>query len=214
MRARRARRSTAALALAAFFVAGAAVADEDSVRPPLSSSRAGPAEPQGLADVIRAGGIPIFPSLGRVDDPFANGEADTTRAQPLLGTKPAWTLVARDWAGTQLLRGDHVSLTDQLRLSRSTRMVVMRVSLADSRFSPFMQIGLGEWRIDTELVPVLPHDTEPAAQRGGGWEIRVAKRWRVGLELDYTVLYREQHEPQMISGPRLLSGYLATRISF
>ena len=123
-------------------------------------------------------------------------------------------MVARDWAGTQLLRGDHVSLTDQLRLSRSTRMVVMRVSLADSRFSPFMQIGLGEWRIDTELVPVLPHDTEPAAQLGGGWEIRVAKRWRVGLELDYTVLYREQHEPQMISGPRLLSGYLATRISF
>jgi hypothetical protein len=66
----------------------------------------------------------------------------------------------------------------------------------------------------TDLMPGLPYDRELATQLGGGLELQLARRWKLAFELDYTVLYREQHEPQMVAGPHILGTFLASRAEF
>lgn len=164
-----------------------------------------------LADAIHDGGIALFPREGY----GTRGSSALARqdVERWVGVTPHLSLVARDWSGVQLLMGGHVSVTDQLRLSRSSRMVVSRVRLADGRLAPFLQVGLGQWRVDTDLMPVLPRDVELATQIGGGFELSLAPRWRLAIEYDYTVLYREDHRPEQIS-PRIWGAFVATRASF
>lgn len=130
-----------------------------------------------------------------------------------LGASPQVSLVARDWGASQLLVGQ-LTLTDQLRVIRSIRMVVSRVRLANGRLSPFAQLGLGQWRVDNDLLPLLPRDVELAGQAGGGCEFALARAAALAVEVDYTVLYREQHQPQMVTGPRIVGAYLAARAVF
>ncbi|MDP9036149.1 MAG: porin family protein [Myxococcota bacterium] len=129
------------------------------------------------------------------------------------GLSPHVSLVARDWGGAQLLVG-HLAVTDQFRLSRSSRMVVTRVRLADGRFSPFAQIGVGQWRVDTDLMPVLPRDVELASQLGGGFEATLWQHATAALEADYTALYREGRAAQAMPGPHLWGCFLVARASF
>jgi hypothetical protein len=133
--------------------------------------------------------------------------------QKWFGLSPHVSLVARDWAGAQLLLG-HLVLTDQLRLSRSSRMVVTRFRLADGRIAPFVHIGLGQWRVDTDLMPVLPQDVELATQIGAGFEIALSRRAALAVEADDTILIREAREPQMIAGPHVWGTFLAARAAF
>jgi hypothetical protein len=132
---------------------------------------------------------------------------------PWLGSSTHVSLVARDWSGAQLLMG-HLMLTDELRLSRSCRMVLTRLRLVDGRFTPFFQAGIGQWRVDTDLMPFLPRDVELAGQTGGGFELAVGSVATIALEADYTILYREQHEPQMVSEPRPWVAFVAARARF
>ncbi|MDP9150707.1 MAG: porin family protein [Myxococcota bacterium] len=129
------------------------------------------------------------------------------------GLSPHVSLVARDWGGAQLLVG-HLAVTDQVRLSRSSRMVVTRVRLADGRLSPFAQIGVGQWRVDTDLMPVLPRDVELASQLGGGFELALWQHATAALEADYTALYREGRQAQAMPGPHLWGCFLVARASF
>jgi hypothetical protein len=131
----------------------------------------------------------------------------------LFGVSPHLSLVARDWGGSQILIGN-LMLTDQLRLSRSCRMIVSRVRLADGRVAPFMQAGLGQWRVDTDLMPAMPRDVQIAAQLGGGFELGLGEHIAIALETDYTVLYREEHGPQMSPGSRPWVTFLAARALF
>jgi hypothetical protein len=137
----------------------------------------------------------------------------STPEAPWLVVSPHVSLVARDWSGAQLLVG-HLMLTDQVRLSRSCRMLLSRVRIAAGRFAPFAQAGLGQWRVDTDLMPTMPRDVEMAGQLGGGFEFAVSRSATIALEADYTILYREQHEPQMISEPRPWVTFLAARARF
>ena len=155
------------------------------------------------------GGAALLPS----DSGLFGQRRDPQLESRMFGGTPSLSLVARDWGGTQVLMGQ-TSVGDTLRLSRSIRMVVTRVRLSEGKVAPFASLGLGQWRVDTDLVPALPRDTELATQLGGGVELRIAPRWCVALELDYTVLYREQHEPQMVSGPHLWATVLGTRATF
>ena len=161
-----------------------------------------------LSDAIRKGEVALFPR----EHPYVRTGAPSASSQQerWFGVSPHLSLVARDWGGSQLLLG-HASVTDIVRLSRSSRMVVSRLRLADGRLAPFTQIGIGQWRTDTDLMPVLPRDTELAAQFGGGFEFRVAHGCELALEMDYTILYREEHEPQHVPVPRIWGAFLATR---
>jgi hypothetical protein len=142
----------------------------------------------------------------------ANAHGDRNELK-WFGLSPHVSLIARDWGGAQLLVG-HLALTDRLRLSRSSRMFVSRVRLADGRFAPFAHVGLGQWRVDTDLMPVLPRDVELAAQYGFGFELAITRRVTLAIEGDHTILIRDQHEPQMIAAPNLFGGFVGARALF
>jgi hypothetical protein len=132
---------------------------------------------------------------------------------PGLYVSPELSVVARDWSGAQPLVG-RLAMTDRLRLSRSSRVIISRLRLAYGPVVPFAQAGFGQWRVDTDLMPVMPRDVEPAGVFGAGIEFCADSTTAMGLETDYTILYREQHEPQMISGPHLWGTYFAARVGF
>jgi hypothetical protein len=166
-----------------------------------------------LADLLRDGPAVLFGQRwnhGRLEQTFS---APPPAEWKWFGDSPQMSLVARDWGATQLIAG-RLTVTDQMRLSRSIRMVVSRVRLGDGRITPFAQLGLGQWRIDTDLLPALPRDVELAAQTGGGFELALARRARLAVEIDYTILYRETHEPQMVTAPHMLTTFLAARAVF
>jgi len=133
------------------------------------------------------------------------------------GVAPSVTLVARDWGEAYRLAGDRLSLTDAMRLSSSTRMVVTRVRLSDShlsRITPFAQLGAGQWRTDTTIMPILQRSTEVAAQVGGGVELRLGAHWQIACETSATILIRDQRESESISATKLWSTTLASRFEF
>ena len=131
-----------------------------------------------------------------------------------VGVAPNVSLVARDWGAARRLAGGPLALTDALRVSRSCRMVMTRMRLGEGRLVPFAQLGLGQWRVDTDFVPHLPRDVELAAQFGAGVEMRLLPGWELAAETDLTVLYREEHEAQQISVPRMWGTFLASRVQF
>ena len=130
-----------------------------------------------------------------------------------LGTTPHVSFVARDWGVSQVLWG-HLTVADQLRLSRSSRMVVTRLRFAGGRLAPFAQVGVGQWRVDTSVIAALPTDVELAGQLGGGFELEIAPRTVLALEADCTGLYREGHDAQGVSSGQLWSTLLAARARF
>jgi len=130
-----------------------------------------------------------------------------------LGTSPHVSFVARDWGESQVLWG-HLTVADQLRLSRSSRMVVTRLRLAGGRFAPFVQMGIGQWRVDTSVIATLPTDVELAGQLGGGFEFAIAPSASLVLQADCTFIFPEGREPQMLSSGHLLGTLLAARARF
>jgi hypothetical protein len=131
--------------------------------------------------------------------------------QHWFGVAPRLSLIARDWNGSLRLAGDRLSLTDSIRLSASTRMVVGRARLSPTRFTPFIQVGVGQWRIDRVYMPLSPVSEEIAGQLGGGFELRLAKHWKAAVEANCTSLIREG---QTFQHNMLWSSFLASRVSF
>lgn len=137
-------------------------------------------------------------------------------ARRWVGLVPRMSLVARDWGASQLLVGN-LTVTDHLRLTHSSRMVVSRVRLAEGRLVPFAQLGVGEWRVDRTLVPALPLNQQLAAQAGAGFELAVAPSFAVAVEADWTLLWDDDlvtSQPQTIARPNLWGALLAARARF
>jgi len=126
--------------------------------------------------------------------------------------RPRTAVVARDWGGALALHGRGVA-TDDVRLSRSSRMVLGRVLLGDGTFVPFAHVGAGQWRYDPEVLPFMPRNQEYATQVAGGVEVRLSPNAAIVWEADYTVLCRERREPQNVPQPHLLGTFavLATK---
>lgn len=130
------------------------------------------------------------------------------------GVAPRVTLVARDWASSTRLAGDgRMNVTEQVRLSMSTRMVVSRARLSNTRFSPFLQIGIGQWRVDRNYLPLTPNTTEVASQVGTGFELRLKRSWQIAAETTATTLIREgQHNE--LPQTTMYSAFIASRVEF
>lgn len=129
------------------------------------------------------------------------------------GVAPRVTLVARDWASSTRLAGDRLSLVDGLRLSASTRMVVGRARLSGARFAPFVQVGLGQWRVDRNYLPFTPNSIEVAGQLGTGFELRLSHRWQIAAETSFTTLVREG-QSDSLPQTMLWSTSIASRLEF
>lgn len=125
---------------------------------------------------------------------------------------PDASLVARDWGGARMFVG-HLSPLDQIRLSHSSRMLVGRVRLPAGRVIPFAQLGLGQWRIDTDVVPNR-REVDYAAQLSYGFEYAITRFATVAFEADYTVLYRDQACSRRTNPPDLWGGFIAARAKF
>lgn len=161
-----------------------------------------------LGDVLRQAAGVLLPHE-------QHDQHDVEHVERWVGLAPRMSLVARDWGGSQLLVGN-LTLTDQLRLTRSSRMVVTRVRLAEGRLVPFAQLGVGEWRVDRTLVPALPLNEQLAAQAGAGFELAVAPSVAVALEADWTLLCNDDIAApgQTIVVPYLWGSLLAARARF
>ncbi len=134
-------------------------------------------------------------------------------AKPLLTPPLRVSMVARDWSGAYSLSGGTL-VSDQVRLSRSSRMVLTRVRADLGRIQPYVHTGLGEWRYDPAILTLLPRNQEYAIQLAAGFEYRVAKHARLAVEADYTILCREAREPQNNPVPRVLGGYAVLHAKF
>jgi len=130
------------------------------------------------------------------------------------GVAPRVTLVARDWASSTRLAGDRLSVVETMRLAASTRMVVGRARLSTTRFTPFIQMGLGQWRIDRNYLPQLPGSIEIASQLGTGFELRLTRRWQLAAEATMTSLIREGQTTSTIPQAMLWSTLVASQIEF
>ncbi len=142
------------------------------------------------------------------------------RLPPLGGSwfsfAPRTSLLARDWSAAKHLAGGQLLLTDAMRLTRSSRMVVSRLRFSEpgTRIIPFAQVAFGQWRVDNELMPRTAPDTELAAQGGVGIDLRVTRAWQLAAETDFTIIYRERNEAGHATAPRMWSTMLASRIEF
>jgi hypothetical protein len=172
-----------------------------------------------LGEVLRQGPAVLLP---REHDPehTEHGERTESSEVPLaerrwVGLAPRMSLVARDWGDSQLLVGN-LTLTDQMRLTRSSRMVVSRVRLAEGRLVPFAQLGVGEWRVDRSIMPALPLDQQLAAQAGAGFELTLTPDVVVAIETDCTLLWNDDTSMQMLAIARgnLWGSLLAARARF
>jgi hypothetical protein len=130
------------------------------------------------------------------------------------GVAPKMSLVLRDWASSTRLYGDSLSVVEQLRLVASTRMVVTRARLAThTRFTPFVQLGVGQWRVDRRFLPFTPDTEEVATQVGTGFELRLTRRWQLAAEATFTSLIREGQN-NSLPQTAMMSTYLASRVEF
>lgn len=117
---------------------------------------------------------------------------------------PSASVVARDWHGSMRLMGARTLVLDDLRATASNRMIVGRIA-TDSRISPFVQMGIGEWRIDPAMFPTARSYSELAGQVGTGLELRITSRFRIAGEATYTALYRDLHYTSDEVAPRILA---------
>lgn len=118
---------------------------------------------------------------------------------------PHASFVARDWGSALGVMGDALP-TDFIRITRSSRMGLFRLTLGDGMIRPYLHTALGEWRYDHDLLPYLPKDQEYASQFAGGMAVRIGKT-TVACEADYTVLLREKREPQNLPTPHVLGAF-------
>ena len=169
------------------------------------------AQTLNLAQIVRPShAAPEKPTL----PPRIHAEPDRVEpARPKLDLLRA-SVVARDWRGAFAVAGERSLLSDSFRLTRSSRMIVGRVTVGIGRLRPFAHLGLGEWRVDRDFLPLSPLDQEFATQLSGGVEMHLAKQTRLAWESDYTLLCREKREPQNLPTPRVLGAFAVLETKF
>jgi hypothetical protein len=173
-----------------------------------------------LNEAIRGGGgaqvLGPDESVPRAGVPGSIWLPDMSRAaSPSAPWTPDVSLVARDWGGARFFLG-HLSTTDRVRVGRSSRMVVGRVRVTAGRFVPFAELGLGQWRLGSDL-DVRRQEVSYATELGSGFELRLSSSATVAIEADHAFLLRETGWPTCArawSSARPWVGLLAARARF
>jgi hypothetical protein len=138
-------------------------------------------------------------------EPLSPEATGTEQRKPFFDlAAPTASVVARDWHGSLRIMGDHTLVLDDLRATASNRMVMGRLA-TDSRMSTFVQVGLGQWRIDPAMFPTARSYSEMAGQVGSGVELRLSSRVRIASEVTYTALYHDLHYTSDEVAPRILA---------
>jgi hypothetical protein len=130
----------------------------------------------------------------------------------VLGSELHIAIIARDWSEAYSLTDGRALLFDRVRLIRSNRMAVTRVSMAGGTFLPYAEMSFGQWRADTDLVPWLKSDLEAAAQVAGGIEVRFAPRCAFAWDVEETKIYPAQD--RNVPATRLFASFAALHVEF
>jgi len=123
------------------------------------------------------------------------------------------SLVMRDWKGAMSLLGRGAVASDQIRLTRSSRMLMGRITVGDGPIVPFVHFGAGEWRYDPDLVPFV-RNQEFASQFGAGLAVRISKHMAFAWETDYVILCRERREPQNVPNPYIIGSFGVLNVEY
>jgi hypothetical protein len=153
--------------------------------------------------------------------------------QPLLEAQPGlgrYSVVARDFDGPRLVMG-RLSATDQVRRGRSRRMMLLRGRLSDGPVTPFVQLGLGQYRVAPDVLGP-PHPLLLAGQAGAGIELSFTSWASLALEGDCTLVESapegtlqppittrtiavpDPHASRLVTSPAFWGGFLAFRAAF
>ena len=130
----------------------------------------------------------------------------------LLGGQLHIAIVARDWSEAYSLTDGRSLIFDRVRLIRSNRMAVTRVSVAGGNLLPYAEMSFGQWRADTDLVPWLKSDMEAAAQIAAGVEVHFARRCAFAWDVEETKIYPDQD--RNVPATRLFASFVALRAEF
>jgi hypothetical protein len=140
---------------------------------------------------------------------------DASRARVVASEASAWfgsgvmvSIVARDWQGATHLAGGPMSVTDAIRTSRASRMLVARVGLGGGKIVPYVHLGAGQWRDPDQRMRDAP--LEIAGEAGGGFETRIARACAIAVEYDWTSLYLEDHRSTGVS-PQMTGVFAVAR---
>jgi hypothetical protein len=133
---------------------------------------------------------------------------------PMFDLSPHASLVARDWRGSMKIAGARRTLIlDDIRPTASSRMLIGRIS-NDARLTTFVQVGVGEWRIDTVMFPYARSYAELAGQMGIGFDVQLAHDVRLAGEAQYTLLFRDLQYTSDEIAPRILAAVVALQATF
>lgn len=162
------------------------------------------AGPTAASDPSRHGGVAREGSSTAERDVVTTASMGAEKPALMDLSAPSLSVVARDWHGSMRLMGDRTLVLDDLRATASNRMVITRLA-TEGRLSTFVQVGVGEWRIDPAMFPTARSYSEIAGQLGGGFELRLSSRTRIASEVSYTALYRDLHYTSDEVAPRMLA---------
>ena len=130
----------------------------------------------------------------------------------LLGSDVHVAVVARDWHEAFNLTDGRSLLFDRIRMIRSSRMAVARLTVTGGRFLPYFEASFGQWRPDTDIVPWLRADLETASQVALGVQVHVAPGCAFAWDVEETQIFfaSAAHVP----ATRLLASFAALRAEF
>jgi hypothetical protein len=193
------------------LVALAAVASISAV-----SSAQAETLPEMLPRLIKESGWLRAHYPGEVEQKAQAAEHHEPSAAPtaFLGSSLHFSFVARDWREAFSLSDGKALVFDRVRLIRSSRMAVQRVSLAGGRFLPYAEVSFGQWRADPELMPYLHSENELAAQVAAGFEMHVAPRAAFAWDIERTTMYRDSRDPQNLPFINVVASFAALRAEF
>ncbi len=135
-------------------------------------------------------------------------------AHALLGTSLQVTVLARDWREAYALTDGKALVFDRVRLIRSSRMAVTRLSMGGGRLLPYVELSAGQWRADPELMPYLHSEYELAGQWAAGFEMHVAPRCAFAWDVEHTTMYRDARDPQNLPVTSIVASFAALRAEF
>ncbi|MDB4995051.1 MAG: hypothetical protein JWM74_2483 [Myxococcaceae bacterium] len=162
-------------------------------------------------DRFEQGAPMVLLSSARPAAPSPEGKVDDTSAGALPRLRAS--VIARDWGGSYAIVGSDLPC-DNIRLTRSSRMLVSRMSLGDWKITPWAHVAIGEWRYDPNLLPLMPHNQEYATQLSGGLAFELFMSTRLVWEADYTVLLRSSRDPEDLPAVHVIGTFaiLETRL--
>jgi len=138
----------------------------------------------------------------------------STLPRTFIGLTPHLSIVARDWREAYSITDGKPLLFDRVRLIRSSRMAVTRVTFQGGRFLPYAEVSFGQWRADPELMPYIHSEYEVAGQFAAGFEAYLAPRCAVAWDVERTTMYRDQTDPQNLPLQNITATFGALRAEF